>query len=294
MFLFGVVAIEIWETQFPVWAFILALAICGSPIPPRILYPVDMPPPSLAFTCTIPIGIIQAITNQGIGLNVITELIIGYALPGRPVAMMLFKTWGYVTMGSALLFTCDFKLGHYMKVPPRSMFACQVVATVIAGTAQLGVQAWLFSNVEGLCSSTQKDGFTCPRTTVFGTASIIVCYILTFPHTLFLLLISPLQWGVIGPQRLFSHGQLYYGLVFFFLIGAVLPVIQWIVHQRFKIGLLKYLNFPLIFFAMNEMPPATPINLVPWVVICFLFNYVIRRRNFSWWAKYNCTSIICI
>lgn len=80
---------------------------------------------------------IQAITNQQVGLNVITELIIGYALPGRPIAMMMFKTWGYITMAqgkilhnlpnllsinyssSALNFTSDFKLGHYMKVPPR-------------------------------------------------------------------------------------------------------------------------------------------------------------------------------
>lgn len=34
---------------------------------------------------------IQAITNQQIGLNVITELIVGYALPGKPIAMMMFK-----------------------------------------------------------------------------------------------------------------------------------------------------------------------------------------------------------
>ena len=49
-----------------------------------------------AFTYVIPIGMIQAITNQQVGLNVITELIIGYALPGRPIAMMMFKTWGYM------------------------------------------------------------------------------------------------------------------------------------------------------------------------------------------------------
>ena len=36
------------------------------------------------------------------------------------------------------------------------------------------------------------------------------------------------------------------------------------------------------------MPPATPLNYVPWVLICFLFNYVIRRRYFGWWSKYNC------
>lgn len=28
MFLFGVIAIEVWHTQMPIWAFMLALAIC--------------------------------------------------------------------------------------------------------------------------------------------------------------------------------------------------------------------------------------------------------------------------
>ena len=39
---------------------------------------------------------IQAITNQQIGLNVITELVAGYILPGKPLAMMIFKTFGYI------------------------------------------------------------------------------------------------------------------------------------------------------------------------------------------------------
>jgi hypothetical protein len=34
---------------------------------------------------------IQAITNIAIGLNVFTEFIISYMLPGRPLAMMSFK-----------------------------------------------------------------------------------------------------------------------------------------------------------------------------------------------------------
>jgi len=45
-------------------------------------------------------------------------------------------------MAQALQFSSDMKLGHYMKVPPRSMFWCQIVATVVAGTTQLGVQQW--------------------------------------------------------------------------------------------------------------------------------------------------------
>ena len=141
----------------------------------------------LAFVFTIPFGVVQAATNQQLGLNAISELIIGYALPGRPIANMMFKTWCYATMLQALLFTSDLKLAHYMKIPPRPIFFCQVVATIIAVTVQLNVQAWMFSNIEDICTSDQKDGFICPETAVFGTASIIVslsCF------TYFLILIA--------------------------------------------------------------------------------------------------------
>ncbi|TFK79308.1 OPT oligopeptide transporter [Polyporus arcularius HHB13444] len=247
MFVFGAVSIEVWHTQMPIWALVLALII--------------------AFVYTIPIGMIQAITNQQVGLNVITELIIGYALPGKPVAMMMFKTYGYITMYQALQFTSDFKLGHYMKIPPRPMFWCQVVATVIAGTVQLGVQAWMFTNIPDMCSTDQKDGFICPSTEVFGTASII--------------------WGVIGPQRQFSSGQIYYGLMFFFLIGAVLPCITYAVSLKWPNSIVKYINFPVIFSGVGLIPPASAVNYVPWAIFAFIFNYVIRRRHFSWWTKYN-------
>ena len=129
-----------------------------------------------AFVFTIPIGVIEAMTNQQLGLNVLTELIVGYIIPGRPIAMMLFKTWGHNTVIQVLSFTGNFKLGHYMKIPHQPMFWCQVVTTVVAGTVQLIVQAWMFSNIKDFCSPDQPDGFICLPTTVFGTASIIVSY----------------------------------------------------------------------------------------------------------------------
>ena len=175
MFVFGVVVIEVWETDLPVWGFVLALFICTFCLPSSFcpFFP-TLTCSVLAFAYTIPLSTIAATTGQVIGLNVITELIIGYALPGRPIALMLFKTWGYITMNQAVIFMMYLKLAHYMKVPHRPMFFCQVVATIVASTVQLGVQAWMFSNIEGLCDADQIDGFTCPHTTVFGNASIIV------------------------------------------------------------------------------------------------------------------------
>lgn len=65
------------------------------------------------------------------GLNVITEYIIGYIYPGYPVANMCFKVYGYISMKQGIAFLEDFKLGHYMKIPPRSMFMAQVLTSLL-------------------------------------------------------------------------------------------------------------------------------------------------------------------
>ncbi|KDQ11754.1 hypothetical protein BOTBODRAFT_176948 [Botryobasidium botryosum FD-172 SS1] len=243
----GIIAIEVWPTQLPVWAFVLSLA--------------------LSFFYTIPIGILTAITNQTIGLGVISELIIGYILPGRPIAMMLFRTWGSGTIVQTLAFASFLKFGHYMKIPPRTMFTAQMIGTIVAGTVQLAVQAWMFSNIPALCDTSQKDGFVCPNTEVFATTSII--------------------WGVIGPAKQFSPGQIYHGLTYFFLIGALLPVIPWWLTKKYPKSWFKYINIPIMLSVSNNIPPATASNYVPWLIVGFIFQYLIRRRHFSWWAKYN-------
>lgn len=50
----------------------------------------------------------------------------GLIYPERPIANVCFKVYGYMSMAQAVSFLSDFKLGHYMKIPPRSMFLVQV------------------------------------------------------------------------------------------------------------------------------------------------------------------------
>jgi hypothetical protein len=62
---------------------------------------------------------------------VITEYVIGYLYPGFPVANICFKVYGYISMKQGITFLEDFKLGHYMKIPPRAMFMAQVSSTYV-------------------------------------------------------------------------------------------------------------------------------------------------------------------
>lgn len=113
----------------------------------------------------------------------------------------------------------------------------------------------------------KKSGFICPNTEVFGTASII--------------------WGVIGPARQFSKGQIYYALVFFFPLGVLLPIIAWLLSRRFPNSWVRYINFPVVLSGTGRIPPANAVNYVTWAIVGFTFQYLIRRRHFSWWTKYN-------
>ena len=78
---------------------------------------------------------------------------------------MIFKTYGYMVcissyilvattlipfqaLNRAKIFAYNMKLGHYMKVPPRTMFFGQLIGSVISATAQLAVHVWVFSNIE--------------------------------------------------------------------------------------------------------------------------------------------------
>ncbi|GLJ16463.1 hypothetical protein SUGI_0280290 [Cryptomeria japonica] len=237
------------QLQLPWWGVLLA---CG-----------------LAFSFTLPVGIIQATTNSQPGLNIITEYIIGYLYPGKPFANVAFKTYGYISMTQALTFLQDFKLRHYMKIPPWSMFIVQVVGTVVAATVYFGTAWWMIESVDGLYD-TNKTGnlWTCPIDNVFYTASII--------------------WGVIGPRRMFGNLGVYEKCNWFFLIGALAPVPVWYLSRKFpNVKWIQLINMPVLIGATASMPPANAANYISWGTVGFIFNFIIFRRHKQWWSRNN-------
>ena len=94
-------------------------------------------------------------------------------------------------------------------------------------------------------------------------------------------------WGLLGPARMFSPGQVYSALFYFFLIGAVTPVIFYYASRRWPKSPVKYLMAPLIFGGAGAIPPATPLNYLSWGIVGFVFQHQIKRRHFDWWSRLN-------
>jgi len=246
-FILGAVTIEVYDTKMPFWAYILTITL------------------SLIFV--LPLGILLAITNQQLTLNVFSELIAGYVIPGRPVAVMIFKVYGTIMTKQSLDFSGHLKLGHYMKVPPRIMFLAQTTATTISCFVVVGVQRWALSSIEGICKPGQKNGFTCPSSNVFAEASLL--------------------YGGVGPSRLFGPGQPYYAAIWFLLIGAVSPIPFYFLARKYPRSLFRYVNIPVVWVGPTGAPPATGINFSSWLLVGFIFQFYLRRFRFMWWMRYN-------
>ncbi|KAM3207463.1 hypothetical protein ACQJBY_062610 [Aegilops geniculata] len=239
------------QVQLPWWGFLFACA--------------------MAFTFTLPVSIISATTNQTPGLNVITEYVMGLIMPGYPIANVCFKVYGYISMSQAISFLADFKLGHYMKIPPRSMFIVQFVGTVVAGTVNLIVGWWLLGSVENICQDQllpPNSPWTCPNDRVFFDASVI--------------------WGLVGPNRIFGSNGNYIALNWFFLFGAAGPVIVYILHRIFPTHKwILLINVPVLTGATALMPPASTLNFNSWLLYGIIFNFFVFRYRKKWWQRYN-------
>ena len=246
LFALSLVTCLVWDTHLTWWAFIISM-----------LFPVVF---------LIPIGMIQAITNWQIGANVITEFVFGYMQPGRPLAAMMFKCYGYISMAQALYFLQDLKMGHYMKVPPRTMFMAQCIAVFWSSIVQVAVFNWALGSIPNICTDSQEFSFTCPGAKVFYTASII--------------------WGAIGPARIFGPGQIYGVLQWYWLLGAGLPVVTYLCARTWPRSIWRYIHTPLMLGGTGSIPPATVYIYACWGAVGTFFNFYIKRRFRGWWMQY--------
>ncbi|KAM7199902.1 OPT oligopeptide transporter domain containing protein [Naviculisporaceae sp. PSN 640] len=245
----GIYVVESYPIYLPWYGLLLALGIC-----------------SILF---IPIGIIMAVTNQHSSIYLICQLVAGVLFPGRPVANMVFVTYGYISSAQGIKFAADLKLGHYMKIPPRILFSVQMVATIVSSITQIAVLNWMFVNVPGICTPEAINGFTCPIARVHFNGSIL--------------------WGVVGPSEFFGPDATYRPLVWAFLIGAVLPIPLWLYARKKKHSIVRKINLPVLFGSLSWIPPATGLNFSVWAVVCYIFNYLIKKKAPAWWAKYTMT-----
>lgn len=95
----------------------------------------------------------------------IIYIIGGLLLSQQPLGHVTFftLTWGMQDQASVIL--QNFKLAHYVKIAPRSMFIVQLVSTIVVSTTTYIVTRYLLSNISGFCTTDKT--WSCPNVKSF-------------------------------------------------------------------------------------------------------------------------------
>ncbi|OVA19756.1 Oligopeptide transporter [Macleaya cordata] len=240
------------QTQLPYWGVLLAYL--------------------MVFILILPFGVLQATTGQTMNVNEISQMIMGYVYPGKPLANLAFRAYGVSTMAHAHSFLSDFKLAHYMKIPPKSMFFIQVIGTILSTCTSFAAAFWLLSTVDNICDVNKLpvgSPRTCPDHRFYFSSNII--------------------WGLVGPSRVFAPNGLYSGMYYFFGIGIVATLVAWIFSHRLfpKTKWIGLVNVPMILTAPTMFPTLGAVNYWSAFMVAIFFNYYVYRKYKGWWAKYN-------
>ncbi|KAK6462457.1 OPT oligopeptide transporter protein-domain-containing protein [Scheffersomyces coipomensis] len=243
--IFAILCVKLYPAETPVWGIFFAAAI--------------------NFCFLIPLTAIYSTTGFQFGLNVLVELIVGYALPGNGLALNFIKAFGYNINGQAQNYISDQKMGHYLKIPPRAMFRCQLISVFITSFIGLGVINFQINNNKDYCEPTNRQKFTCPSSTVFYNASIL--------------------WGVIGPKKVFNG--IYPVLQYCFLIGF-LAAFPCIAFKKFgPKRITKYFQPTLIIGGMLIYAPYNLSYYTGGLYLSIAFMFYLKKYFLSWWEKYN-------
>lgn len=261
----SIACVEVYRfTETPVWSIFLGIGLAA------VFIPIS--------------GILQATTTFGFETNVLIELIMGYAAPGNPNALMISKVFATNFFSQADNWITNQKQAHYAGVAPRALFFCQIVSTLCTCFVQTGIVQWQTSGgIQDLCNPKNKNLFTCQSSRTYFNASV--------------------QWGTLGPRRVFR--ELYPVMRYCFLFGAVYPIPFWILRKFLPVlvqksgidsktrrfywlgGLwLQHVNEVVMLLASMNWAPYNITYFIGDFYICILFQKIIKEKYGKWWNRY--------
>ncbi|SCU81636.1 LADA_0C00210g1_1 [Lachancea dasiensis] len=242
----AICVIEKYHTGTPVWTLFMSIGF--------------------NFVFLIPLTLLQAVTGFSMGLNVLIEMIMGYALPGNPQALMIIKAFGYNIDGQADNYVSNLKVGHYAKIPPVALFRGQLVMVFVQVFVNLGVLNWSISNIKDFCQPTQAAKFTCPDAVTYYNSSVV--------------------WGAMGPKKIFN--DVYPVLKWCWLIGACLGLFFGVWKKYLNRYYPRWFNPMLIVGGMiNFEPPYNLTYYIPGAIANFLSQFYFKKYHVRLWSKFN-------
>ncbi|PWN48109.1 OPT superfamily oligopeptide transporter [Violaceomyces palustris] len=248
-FILGLIVVIKENTTLPVWGYIMALMV-GSVIAPfsTILY---------------------AMLGTGISTNQLTKMIAGVLHPGRPLANMYFYSWSHATIAQTVNLSNDLKIAQYVKIPPRIMFAVQIVSTILgAGFNYLIADTIIKSKFNFLIDGNGNNVWSGAYFQGLNSAAI--------------------TWSM--ARFTYGPGTPYFIIPMSIFIGAAFVILHRIYAflKPYSFGYPSSdLVLPTVFLYMGQLTQGQNCVVLSTVLVGFISQVIVRRRFPRVFKNYN-------
>ncbi len=208
----------------------------------------------------LPFAMVASITGQSIqnpSVYYLLAIISNSLWLNNKSTMLAFVTIGYSTYCQTLQLVTNMKLGHYMKIAPRTLFLVHVVACLVIPSLSDGMQFYFFKQGGSITNKTIPIAVGSFESTNVGEA-------------------NNNQTKFFGSTN-WKNRNLLWSL----LIGAILPIPFWLASHQWK--WCRLVHIPLMLTFISWMPIVSAGALFNWLLIgfftTFFFNKLYWKRH---------------
>jgi OPT family small oligopeptide transporter len=226
----------------------------------------------------IPLGYLYAISNYQVEIGDFNELMYGYMIQTKagaghhhPCGPSVYGSISGDAWYRAQTMLQDQRIGHYMHIPPRTVFFSQIFGTILGIPINYGVVRWVLNTKFDYLSGAKKD----PLNQWTGQA-------LVSSNAL------GVQYAIIGPTRLFSQA-IFRPLPYAFIFGALIPLPIYALHRAVPKSPLKFhlWNTTIFFSGLAVFYGNVSTGYFSAIVGGFIAMYWCFRYHFKIWKRYN-------
>lgn len=163
----------------------------------------------------------------------------------------------------------DQKIGHYMHIPPRTVFFSQIFGTILGVPVNYGVIRWIINTKGDYLTGAKKD----PLNQWTGQS-------IQSSNTL------GVQYAVVGPKALFAEREMSV-LPWSFLVGAGVPPLLYLLHCSFPRLRVDLWNVSIFFSGLALFYGNVSTGYTSAIIGGYVVMYHFYRRHFDVWRRYS-------
>ncbi|KAJ7790846.1 OPT oligopeptide transporter [Mycena olivaceomarginata] len=221
----------------------------------------------------VPMAYIYAVSGYQVPVGYFNELIYGYIVAGaggsrHPVGSLSYRTISGQCWYEACSMLADMKLGHYFHIPPRATLFAQVWGILIGVPVNYATILWVVNTKGGFLDGSEVD----PNNQWTGQNVISLNN-------------QGIAFALVGPKLLFAD-QMYNILPYGFLLGAVIPVILYLLHRKWPRARFDLWNVPIFATTMENFYGNISTSVLTSFILGSVNHLYLKKYKYTFWKTY--------